>query len=226
MTVKTCSFIINNVVLYCMNTIQSCDGERSPVSAQLGTDRQLFGNLLVTVYWVYVYNSRMFYDCLETTQLPIDNQSATKNCAGIVCNHYDWSPTSRQPVAHQSPTYLRPPKTFLRSIWSQMGFYLQQAKPPCDQLSLQLFFNLCNLSATSQHHLATPSVTSQWLPEMMVARRSPTGALGTWWMSFIDFKSCNFEFQNHNFVTFTVNIRTSKQLKFKLIFSNYQVFGI
>ena len=35
---------------------------------------------------------------------------------------WDWSETSRQPVTDQSPTSLRPPKTFLRSILSQRGF--------------------------------------------------------------------------------------------------------
>ena len=116
MTRKTCSFIMNNAILYSINTIQSCDGERSLVSDQLETDRQPVGNLLVTVYWAYVYDGRIVYYCLETTQQPMGDQSATKNCAEIVCNHCDRSSTSRQPAAYQSPTSLRPPKTFLQSV--------------------------------------------------------------------------------------------------------------
>ena len=59
---------------------------------------------------------------LEIGWQPIGDQSATKNCVGIVCNRCNWSAISRHPVGDQSATCRRPPKTFLRPIWSQIGF--------------------------------------------------------------------------------------------------------
>ena len=65
---------------------------------------------------------QLFGDRSATDRRLVGNQSTTKNCVGIVCNRCNWSAISRPPVGDQSATCRRPPKTFLRSIWSQRGF--------------------------------------------------------------------------------------------------------
>ena len=61
--------------------------------------------------------------------------------------------TDLQPVTNQLPTSPGP-QGYLSTIdIVTEGFHVQQAKPPCDHLSLQLLCDLCILS-----------VTSQWLP--------------------------------------------------------------
>ena len=78
------------------------------------------------------------YDvCLSVLRMVMLRNEATKNCVRIVCNHGDLSETNRQPIADQSPTSLRPPKTFLRSIWSHRDFTCSKqnlfvTNRPCD----------------------------------------------------------------------------------------------
>ena len=79
-------------------------------------------------------------------------RSTTENCAGIVCNHCDWLDII---VNQSSISLLRPPKTFLLSIWSQGGFTCSKQNlgtkssqcPSCD---------LYNLSATSRRPCCNP----------------------------------------------------------------------
>ena len=64
----------------------------------------------------------LFGDRSATDRRLVGDQSATKNCVGIVCNRCNWPAISGQSVGDLSATCRRPPKTFLRSIWSQRGF--------------------------------------------------------------------------------------------------------
>ena len=80
--------------------------------------RRLVGDCILNVcLWL-----QKVCNFLEIGRQSIGDQSATKNCVGIVCNRCNWSAISRQPVGDLSATRRRPPKTFLRSIWSQRGF--------------------------------------------------------------------------------------------------------
>ena len=65
---------------------------------------------------------QLFRDRSAIDRRLVGDQSVTKYCVGIVCNRCNWSAISRQPVGDLSATRRRPPKTFLRSIWSQRGF--------------------------------------------------------------------------------------------------------
>ena len=94
---------------------------------------------------------------LEIGRRLVDYQSATENCVGIVCNHCNWSAISR-----------RPPKTFLRWIWSQGGFTCSNQNLLATKSSLQP-------SATSRRPPCNGPATSLWPPEILVTWRSPTG---------------------------------------------------
>ena len=117
-------------ILYrqCNQTVvvdQSAISRRS-VGERLATDWRSIGDWLATVSWAFVFDCRksatFFLDRSATDRRLIGDQSATKNCVGIVYNRCNWSAISRQPLGDQSATCRRPPKTFLRSIWSQRGF--------------------------------------------------------------------------------------------------------
>ena len=152
------------------------ESRRRAVGDQLGQ----IGNWLAIGWRLFL--ERMFAITKRSTTVwrTIGNRSAIDrrsvcdwNYAEIVCNHCDWSETSRQTVADQTPTSFRPPKTFLWSIWSQSGFSSKQnilapkssLRHPCDS---------CNLSATSRRPHCYPSATSLRPPEIMAAWRSPT----------------------------------------------------
>ena len=128
--------------------MRSCD--RRAVADRSAISWGPIGNWLATVSWAYVYNNNkdlwLFGD-------QVDNRSTTENRAGIVCNHCDWSEISRQPVTDQSPTSLRPSKTFLRSIWSQKGFTCSKQNLLATKSSLR---PSCNLSTTSRRPPCDP----------------------------------------------------------------------
>ena len=67
---------------------------------------------------------------------PFGNRSPIRRRLKTVLGLSATITSCRGPVANQSSTPLRPPKTFLRSIWSQRGFACSKAKPPCDQIVL------------------------------------------------------------------------------------------
>ena len=77
------------------------------------------------------------HTCTATDRRLVGDQSATKNCVGIVYNRCNWSAISRQPVGDQSATCRRPPPTFLRSIWSQRGFTCSNQNLLATKSSLQ-----------------------------------------------------------------------------------------
>ena len=116
-------------ILYCRVTGQWVPTRRWSVGNQSAISWKAIGNRLAI-------GRRLVGDCflsfclwlqkvcnfLEIGRQLVGDQSATKNCVGIVCNRSNWSPISRQPVGDLSATCRWPPKTFLRSIWLQRGF--------------------------------------------------------------------------------------------------------
>ena len=110
---------------------------------------------------------QLFGDRSVTDRRLVGDQSATKNCVGIVCNRCYWSAISRQPVGDQSATCRRPPKTFLQPIRSHRGFTCSNQNLLATKSSLQPF-------ATCPRPPCKRPATSLWPPEILVARRSPT----------------------------------------------------
>ena len=108
------------------------------VGNQLGTDRQVIGDRLVTVSWAYVYNNkkglRLFGDQSTTDQRSVGNWKPCWDCL--------------QPlrlVGDQSPTSPEPPCNHQKLFYNWFGpdrFHLQQAKPPCNQIDLVTFLRL------------------------------------------------------------------------------------
>ena len=102
---------------------------RQSVGDRLGSDRQPIVDRSATGWRLYLERlfliaetQQLFGDRSASDRRLVGDQSATKNCVGIVCNRCNWSAISRQPVGDLSATCRRPPKTFLRSIWSERGF--------------------------------------------------------------------------------------------------------
>ena len=103
---------------------------RQSVGDQLASDRQPIGDRSATGWRLYLERLFLIAEALQfffgdrsaNDRRRVSDQSATKNCVGIVCNRCNRSAISRQPVGDLSATCRRPPKTFLRSNWSQRGF--------------------------------------------------------------------------------------------------------
>ena len=117
---------------------------RQSVDDQLGSDQQPIGDRSATGWRLYLERLFMIAETLQlfgdrsaTDRRLVGDQPATKNCVGIVCNRCNWSAISRQPVGDLSATCRRPPKTFLRSIWSQRGFTSSKQNLPATKSSLQ-----------------------------------------------------------------------------------------
>ena len=102
---------------------------------------------------------QLFGDRSAIDRRLVGDQSATKNCVGIVCNRCNWSAIGRQPVGDLSATRRRPPKTFLRSIWSQRGFTcsnqnllaIKSSLQPVGDWSPTSLQPPCNLPATTRN---------------------------------------------------------------------------
>ena len=88
---------------------------RQSVGDQLGSDRQPIGDRSATGWRLYLERLfliaetlQLFGDRSATDRRLVSDQSATKNCVGIVCNRRNWSAICRQPVGdHQKPFYDR-----------------------------------------------------------------------------------------------------------------------
>ena len=111
---------------------QSAISRRS-VGERSATDWRSVGDWLATVSWAFVFDCRKS----ATFWRSVGDQSATKKRVGIVCNRCNWSAISRPPVGDQSATCWRPPKTFLRSIWSQRSFTCSNQNLIATKSSLQ-----------------------------------------------------------------------------------------
>ena len=124
---------------------------RRPVGDRLATCGRLIANWLeigcdwsATGWRLYLERLfliaetlQLFGDRSATDRQLVGDQSAAKNCVGIVCNRCNWSAISRQPVGDLSATCRRPPTTFLRSIWSQRGFTCSNQNLLATKSSLQ-----------------------------------------------------------------------------------------
>ena len=161
-------------ILYCRVIGQWLPTRRRSVRNQSAISWGAIGNRLAIGRRLYLErlfliagSLQLFGNRLPTDRRLVDDQSATKNCVGVVCNHCDWQAISRQPVDDQSATCRRPPKTVLRSIWSQRGF-------TCSNQNLLATKSPLQPSATGRRpvadHVATvlqppcdhPKFLSQW----------------------------------------------------------------
>ena len=122
------------------------------IGNRLAIGGRLVGDCILSVCFWLQKVCNLFGDRSATDRRQVGDQSATKNCVGIVCNRCNWSAISSQPVTER--------------------FHLQQPKPPCDQI---VPATVCNRSATSRRPPCNHPATSLQPPEILVARRSPTG---------------------------------------------------
>ena len=153
---------------------QSAISRRS-VGERSGTDWRSVGNWLATVSWAFVFDLRKS----ATIWRSVGNRSATgrrsvgeqnlcRDCLQPLQLVGDQSPTSRRPVGNLSATN----KNLSTIDLVAERFYLQQPKPPCDQI---VPATICNRSPTSRRPPCNHLATSLQPPEILVARRSPTG---------------------------------------------------
>ena len=143
-------------------TVKTWVSQGHVIGEQLPTDRRSVGDRSA-IDWRSVGRMFTIIKRSTTVQRPVGNRSAISRRLKTVLGLSTTTATSRQPVVDQSPTSLRPPKTFLRSIWSQRGFTCSKQMT---KSSWRHSCDCCNLSMTP--------ATSLRPPEIMVARRSPT----------------------------------------------------
>ena len=119
-------------ILYCRVIRQWLPTNRQSVGDQLGSDRQPIDGwrLYLGRLFLIADSLQLFLDRLVTDRRLVGDQSASKNCVGIVYNRCNWSAISRQPVGDQSAT----PNNLSTIDLVAERFYLQQPKPPCDQI--------------------------------------------------------------------------------------------
>ena len=153
-------------ILYCRVIGQWLPTRRRSVGDQLRSDRQPIGDRSATGWRLYLErlfliaeSLQLFGDRSATDPRLVGDQSATKNCVGIVCNRCNWSAISRQPVGNLSATT----KNLSTIDLVAERFHLQQPKPPCDQI---VPATICNRSATSRRPLCNRPVTSLRPPKI------------------------------------------------------------
>ena len=98
-------------------TVVQSDSGCRPVGNQSAISWGAIGNRLAIGRRLYLWclfliaeSLQLFGDRSATDRRLVGDQSATKNCVGIVCNRCNWSAISRQLVGDQSATCRRPPK--------------------------------------------------------------------------------------------------------------------
>ena len=163
-------------------------GNQSAISWGAIGDRSATGwRLYLGCLFLIAESLQLFGDRSATERRLVGDQSATKNCVGIVCNRCNWSAISRQPVGNLSATT----KTFLRSIWSQRGFTCSNQNLLATKSSLQPVADQsptslqppCNLPATTRNfgrkevadRLQAMCDRGLRCSCFLVARQSPTG---------------------------------------------------
>ena len=166
-------------ILYCrvigqwLPTRRRSVGNHSAISwgaigNRLAIGGRLVGDCILSICFWLQKVCNLFGDRSANDRRQVGDQSATKNCVGIVCNRCNWSATSCQPVGDLSATT----KNLSTIDLVAERFHLQQPKPPCDQI---VPATVGNRSATSRRPPCNHPATSLWPPEILVARRSPTG---------------------------------------------------
>ena len=160
-------------ILSCNRTVivdPSAIGRQS-VGDQLGSNRQPIGDRSANGWRLYLerlFSMQKLCNFLEIGRQPIGDWSAIsrrlKNVLGLSAT----AATGRRSVGDLSATT----KKLSTIDLAAERFHLQQPKPPCDQIVPATF---CNRSATSRRPPCNHPATSLRPPEILVARRSPTG---------------------------------------------------
>ena len=137
---------------------QSAISRRS-VGERSATDWRSVGDWLATVSWAFVFDCRTSATFFRS----VGNRSATGRRLKTVSGLSTTAATGRRSVANQSAT------TNNLSTINLVAerFYLQQPKPPCDQI---VPATICNRSATSRQPPCNHPATSLRPPEILVAR--------------------------------------------------------
>ena len=106
---------------------------RQSVGDQLGSDWRSVGDCILSVcLWL-----QKVCNFLEIGRQPIGDWSAISRRLKTVSGLSATAATARRSVSNQSATCRRPPKTFLRSIWSQRGFSCSNQNLLATKSSLQ-----------------------------------------------------------------------------------------
>ena len=126
---------------------------RRSVVGRSATDWRSVGDCILGVYFWLQKVCNFF----GIGRQPIGDWSAISRRLKTLSGLSTTPATGRRSVANQLATCRRPPKTYLRSIWSQRGFTCSNQNLFATKSSLQ------------------PSATSLRPPEILVASRSPTG---------------------------------------------------
>ena len=166
-------------ILNCRVIGQWLPTSRQSVGDQLGSDRQPIGDRSATGWRLYLGRLFLIAEGLQHFWRSVGNRSATgrrsvgdeklcRDCLQPLQLVGDQSPTSLRPVGNLSATT----KNLSTIDLFTERFHLQQPKPPCDQIVPATFFNR---SATSRRPPCNHPATSLRPPEILVARRSPTG---------------------------------------------------
>ena len=150
--------LYSRVIGQWLTTCRQSVGERS------ATDWRSVGDWLATVSWAFVFDCRKS----ATFWRSVGNRSAISRRLKTVSGLSATAATGRRPVGNLSATT----KNLSTVDLVAERFHLQQPKPPCDQIVPATF---CNRSATSRRLPCNRPATSLQPPEILVARRSPTG---------------------------------------------------
>ena len=131
-------------ILYCcvigqwLPTRRRSVGNQSAISwgaigNRLAIGRRLVGDCILSAcFWL-----QKVCNFLEIGQQPIGHWSAISRRLKTVSGLSATAATGRRSVGNQSATCWRPPKTFLRSIWSQRGFTCSNQNLLATKSSLQ-----------------------------------------------------------------------------------------
>ena len=149
--------------------ILSCNRAVVAVGDQLRSDRQPIGDRSATGWRLYLERLFMFIESLQhfgdrsaTDRRLVGDWKLYRNCLRPL------QLTSRRPVGNLSASS----KNLSTIDLVAERFHLQQPNPPCDQIVPASF---CNRSANSRRPPCYRHATSLQPPEILVARRSPTG---------------------------------------------------
>ena len=149
---------------------QSAISRRS-VGERSATDWRSVGDCILGVcFWL-----QKVCNFFEIGRQPINDWSGISRRLKTVSGLPTTAATGRRSVANQSATsrQLSPTTKNLSTIdLVAERFYLQQPKPPCDQIVPATF---CNRSPTSRRPPCNHPATSLRPAKILVASRSPTG---------------------------------------------------
>ena len=157
--------------------MRSCD--RRAVADRPAISCGPIGNCLAIGWRLFL--ERMFtittkvYDCLETSRQPIGDRSAISQWPKTVQGLSATTATGQTPVANQSPTSPRPPCDHQKSFYDRFGRRGVSFAASKTSLRPNRPYDIPATRATCRRPPCDPPATSLRPPEIMVARRSPTG---------------------------------------------------